>query len=571
MSTEEQLKGDSRRRQLSRTREYAQRNNLDLQETVADLGVSAFRGLNVEHGALSRFLALVRDGKIDPGSVLIVESMDRLTRASAQVALGLLIEIIQSGIVLATLDDGQTYSKESVASMPYGLMVALGAMVRSHEESKRKSDLLSHTWDHKKREARSGAVLTRKLPGWLEVDSDGVIVAKQERAEMVREIFTLARDGWGAYSIARLLNERRADTWSKSGKVWRESYVKKILSNRSVLGEYQPHRVSYLGGKRHRIADGEPISNYFPKVVDELLYREAHDAIARRASGQTNHSRGGGRKGVGLANLFTGLLACGLCRNGYVLINKGNDRSDGRYLVCSIARISDRCSAKPYRYHSVESALLAIIENLDYARVMGAEARDLRLRELRNRLAVALASRNAAVEASNKLIDIILSSGSELPEVRSELLKQQALSTNWSNEVEAVERELAETQDLNPEKRKQALKLLLGKLRSEIDGEERETLRRAMAAELRRAVKRVAVLPSIRLVHEVVSAVSNWKEVYGVEDEASLQSAFDDFPFEFSITYQNGQTHQLVDPLTGVGLKLSGSPRDSELRLLLAR
>src|ERR1700722_1086131 len=75
MSTPEQLKGDSLRRQLARTREYAERNDLDLIESFDDIGISGFLGKNAELGALSRFKALVDEGEIAAGSYLIVESM----------------------------------------------------------------------------------------------------------------------------------------------------------------------------------------------------------------------------------------------------------------------------------------------------------------------------------------------------------------------------------------------------------------------------------------------------------------------------------------------------------------
>src|ERR1700730_6619351 len=76
MSTDLQLKGDSRRRQLEASRAYAEANGLDLAEgaELEDIGISAFRGANVREGALGRFLDAVKGGSVKPGSFLIVES-----------------------------------------------------------------------------------------------------------------------------------------------------------------------------------------------------------------------------------------------------------------------------------------------------------------------------------------------------------------------------------------------------------------------------------------------------------------------------------------------------------------
>ena len=70
MSSEGQLKGDSLRRQVERSKLYAAEHGLDLDETTSfnDIGVSAFRGKNLKQGALSRFKEAVLTKKIAPGS-----------------------------------------------------------------------------------------------------------------------------------------------------------------------------------------------------------------------------------------------------------------------------------------------------------------------------------------------------------------------------------------------------------------------------------------------------------------------------------------------------------------------
>ena len=81
-STPDQMKGDSFRRQAEMASAYAERHGLDLDEglTFHDLGVSAFRGKNVVEGALGQFISAVNDGRVQPGSYLLVENLDRLSR-----------------------------------------------------------------------------------------------------------------------------------------------------------------------------------------------------------------------------------------------------------------------------------------------------------------------------------------------------------------------------------------------------------------------------------------------------------------------------------------------------------
>ncbi len=61
-STTDQRKGDSLRRQLELSENYAKEHNLELDKTLKlkDLGLSAFKGEHTSKGALGKFLDLVR-------------------------------------------------------------------------------------------------------------------------------------------------------------------------------------------------------------------------------------------------------------------------------------------------------------------------------------------------------------------------------------------------------------------------------------------------------------------------------------------------------------------------------
>jgi DNA invertase Pin-like site-specific DNA recombinase len=74
MSTETQLKGDSLRRQLEASENYAKNNNLELVDSIdglslKDIGVSAYKGKNAQKGVLSVFLDALESDKIPENSV----------------------------------------------------------------------------------------------------------------------------------------------------------------------------------------------------------------------------------------------------------------------------------------------------------------------------------------------------------------------------------------------------------------------------------------------------------------------------------------------------------------------
>ena len=140
-STPEQANGDSFRRQTELSNHYAEEHGLILDTSLSlfDLGLSGFTGENRSKGALSLFLKAVETGRVPPGSFLLVESLDRLSRDTMSEQMSLFIGLINAGLTVVTLADGQTYSKATINADLSKLMLSLVVMMRAHEESLTKS------------------------------------------------------------------------------------------------------------------------------------------------------------------------------------------------------------------------------------------------------------------------------------------------------------------------------------------------------------------------------------------------------------------------------------------------
>jgi len=67
-------------RQHAAAMRLVETHSLPVAETLQSIGVSVFRGDNAQTGELGRFLQRYENGEIPPGSVLVAESLDRLTR-----------------------------------------------------------------------------------------------------------------------------------------------------------------------------------------------------------------------------------------------------------------------------------------------------------------------------------------------------------------------------------------------------------------------------------------------------------------------------------------------------------
>ena len=149
-SSKKQEHGDNLRRQTERTEKWIAshpdlRLELDNSTRYQDLGVSAFHGTNAETGKLAEFREAVRRGLVEAGSYLIVESLDRLSRATAWDAMSILRDIVKSGVIVITLIDGHTYTKENIDD-PIKLIMGLLIYIRANEESATKSDRSNSNW-----------------------------------------------------------------------------------------------------------------------------------------------------------------------------------------------------------------------------------------------------------------------------------------------------------------------------------------------------------------------------------------------------------------------------------------
>jgi DNA invertase Pin-like site-specific DNA recombinase len=82
--------GDSERRQLETVRKYAADKGFTLDESIGvDRGKSGRTGANISDGALGEFLKRVAAGEIAPGSALLVENPDRISRQKFAIAYAL--------------------------------------------------------------------------------------------------------------------------------------------------------------------------------------------------------------------------------------------------------------------------------------------------------------------------------------------------------------------------------------------------------------------------------------------------------------------------------------------------
>ena len=302
-SSGRQARGHSLERQTASALQWCREHGYELDDSLvmSDLGVSAFTGDNATRGALSNFLAAVEQGKVPEGSIFLVESLDRLSRDAIPEAVSLLTGIVRAGVRVVSLLDGMEWNNDTIGNIVQFITSVL-LFSRGHDESAKKAARVSAQFQSK-RQSGLPVVSAGHGPGWArpaEDRSHWLIV--QPAAESVRRTYEAAASGLGGVAIARLANEEGwALPWRKRANTagrWEHTGVSRLLRDRRVLGEWQPKRM--LRGRL--ISDGEPVQEYFPRVIDDELWTKVQRAL---------EGRPGPKRLRGItADVFSGLLYC---------------------------------------------------------------------------------------------------------------------------------------------------------------------------------------------------------------------------------------------------------------------
>ena len=397
-STPEQALGRSEARQLNDAKQFAEEHGLPFDETLADRGLSGYHGVHRTKGALGQFLQRVKAGEVPRGSILVVENVDRLGREGVWDTLKeTIFALVEQHVTIHFTSSRIGFDRAGLADWRLNWLIS--EIQRAHAESKRKSDLARDNWADKQAAARrEGQALTGMTPAWLRwVDYEivrgrkvgGRFEAIPEAADAVRLIYELKAQGVGFGILEQRLNaeslwtpplKKGGGRPSKDGGPakrqetvgWRISYIKKILTNRAVLGEYQPYRAEEFeeGGKRKwgRVPAGDPIPDYYPRVVEPALFYtvqrlfEANAGKGREVNGSGGRGNGGGRVGK-VSNLLAHVAKCAYCGGPMAYLDRG-EKGD-RWLVCDTGRRGVKnadggpaCARHAMKYEEVERLLL---------------------------------------------------------------------------------------------------------------------------------------------------------------------------------------------------------------------
>lgn len=492
-SSTEQSKGYSLERQQTLATAFAGEQGWQVEKTITDEGRSAFHGTNrLEGSALHQFEFEAKNG-LHSGKVLVIENIDRLSRQGAKAAAQLIWGLNEHGVDVATFHDEHVYRAANNADMMDLFKVIILAQ-QAHDESNKKSKRTSASWEKRFERMAEG---TQKnpvphTPHWID-KVNGEMVLNEARTRLLNEIFDLYIDGVGIHRIVTLLNARDEPRWTpeKSERAkngWFYSYIYRLLTKRTVLGEYVT-------------MDGRTVApNFYPQAITAEKWNRAQAALAMRKGNQTTAKANYNR------NLLQGIVLCDQCGGGAHFrhaIDKGQTyrkrsgelvtykRNDHRRLRCDRARRKHQCdNGTILDYDVVE---WTVLEEL-LPRLVEKRDESSAVLNLRQRVAELARLRDADQDRLNNLVAAIEDGGSKAIIQRISALEAQI--EEQDDALEAAQKALAiETSKPSSNEDVEAIESLRAELTSE-DDDVRTYARGRVNMILRRLIKRIAITPT---------------------------------------------------------------------------
>lgn len=301
-SSDKQKHGDSERRQEELLGAWlAKHPDYELSPvSYKDLGRSGYAGVHLEH-ALGRLLAAIESGDIKAGSVLLVESVDRIGRLEPLSMMELFSRIIKGGVDVITLDDGTVYSRDTVNNSVLFLLVS--KVQQAHQFSENLSRRLKAAWQGKRERAKRGEAIRKRLPIWF--DKEGKL---NELAPFIKQAFEDCATGLGNAAILRRLRQKHTAFNDYSVAGVRHWFEFDSPDAEIALGLWQ-------GVETH------------PAVVDKELYYRAM---------QTRQANKNGKKAAPQKHYLTGLVVCGVCGGNFIYAGHGTkDKPQAPHYKCS--------------------------------------------------------------------------------------------------------------------------------------------------------------------------------------------------------------------------------------------
>lgn len=279
-----------------------------------DAGVSSFKGKNAKDGELSKLLSDIDNGVISASDIIVMRSLDRLSRQKLTASEVLYNRIISTGVCIHTTMDNHLYKADD----PMSSILATLALKTANEESAKKSHLTNRYASHRIQQAKNGDKLDGfsydiaigRHPFWLVIDKPTKTVRPHpDNWNHARHMIDLALDGHGVTVVMRYAHS--------VGLPLSYSACSKMFNSRAVYGTLE---ITH-SNEQH------VLTNYYPALCTEAEYfqiRAIKDSLTKVSNNQRRQ-----------VSILSGIqkMYCGCC--GSVLCIARNVVQKTEYYRCA--------------------------------------------------------------------------------------------------------------------------------------------------------------------------------------------------------------------------------------------
>ncbi|MCP4992076.1 MAG: recombinase family protein [Colwellia sp.] len=291
-------------------------------EDIIEVG-SAYSGKN---------LSAVLNREYEEGSIIVMFDQTRFSREDSLDSLLKLRDTVRKGLSFYFSSKSQLVNRDNTKSFAdYVAIMSTGAAANEESNIKSERSLASYY----RKVVNGENIYVGRLPNWLEHTYDtsrskpiiNGFKVKEDRRTVIETIYNQYISGVGATGITKLLNET-VEPWSeydnkridKNNRVWRESYVSKLLVNRALIGERVFYKDKNKGKDPVSAARQKVITDYYPPAITLKMFYQAEDIRKNRSKGSSGISKH-------KTNFYSGLVFCGYCGSKCGVQNFNNGRS----------------------------------------------------------------------------------------------------------------------------------------------------------------------------------------------------------------------------------------------------
>lgn len=322
-----QATGTSEERQQGSIIKICEQKGWELVGEYLDRGKSAYKGKHLD-GQLGQFLNDCASGVVEKGSILVVESIDRITRLGHLEASELMRDLIKH-VEIFVIESNLHITLDSFNQELNTILSVDMFMHAAGAYSRRLSQRLKESYRLKE---ANKELMPGKFPCWLKrlrLKRDGKDGWEKIdwKIDIIKKIVEMRLKGLGVTRICAELNAGKTPLISRARK-WNKAFIKNLVQSPAIRGGLTKYHI--VNGKRviARIVD-----NYYPEIVTKEVWDKINYRIIYSVKGRPAR-----------INPFFGLLNCASCGN--PLHSKSMRKF--QYVFCSFGNGKAGCSQTSY-------------------------------------------------------------------------------------------------------------------------------------------------------------------------------------------------------------------------------